>query len=421
MKFLIKKYKKNQYYRPGESGVAIILLVISLVFFLIFFLIFIDVAYVYYIRGQLQNAADSGALAGAAKLKPGDCTVDQSGAGGAIEEATAFALKNTAAGGNVVVDPTDIIFGNWDRANNPPFTPCSTSLSVNAIQVNAKKTTNYLTGEFGLVFGKIFNMATMKVGAFAIAEGGGGAPTMPIPLCLPTVTGPEGQTDFASTACPGKKYIFTPAGVEHCESGGGNIWETYPPTLNPAEPNGNRIRDYLQNPQHINLCGKCIDTTQGNDFPLADIGPGGSDQGLEGLFADNKGDAIDKNGDPIVRSPSGETVQGWRVLVPILRPLVDCFGGAIGEGPGGKKCPGESDVLYKVVGMSDAIITQVDPPGPDSCPTCKPTGSPYEVGVTFIGTSPVSANVTQFRVLSCDDPDDVKEIDALAGRPRLVQ
>src|SRR3990170_136494 len=183
MKFLIKKYKKNQYYRPGESGVAIILLVISLVFFLIFFLIFIDVAYVYYIRGQLQNAADSGALAGAAKLKPGDCTVDQSGAGGAIEEATAFALKNTAAGGNVVVDPTDIIFGNWDRANNPPFTPCSTSLSVNAIQVNAKKTTNYLTGEFGLVFGKIFDMAKMPIGASAIATRPGRGEA-PLAICL---------------------------------------------------------------------------------------------------------------------------------------------------------------------------------------------------------------------------------------------
>src|SRR3972149_8284164 len=98
MRFLVKNKGKSRH-NPGESGVAIILLVISLVFFLIFFLIFLDVAYVYYIRGQLHNAADAAALAGAAKLKSGDCTVDQSGAGGAIEEAKAFALKNFAAGG----------------------------------------------------------------------------------------------------------------------------------------------------------------------------------------------------------------------------------------------------------------------------------------------------------------------------------
>jgi len=160
MRFLVKNKGKSRH-NPGESGVAIILLVISLVFFLIFFLIFLDVAYVYYIRGQLQNAADSGALAGAAKLKSGDCLVLQPDA---ISEATAFALKNSAAGGNVVVedpsvDPTDIIFGNWDGGTRV-FTACSDGASsVNAIKVNAKKTTNYLTGEFGLVFGKIFNMA----------------------------------------------------------------------------------------------------------------------------------------------------------------------------------------------------------------------------------------------------------------------
>src|SRR3972149_12109435 len=116
MRFLVKNRGKSRH-NPGESGVAIILLVISLVFFLIFFLIFIDVAYVYYIRGQLQNAADSGALAGAAKLKPGDCLVDQSDA---IGEATAFALKNTAAGGTgglggPSVGPPGIKFGNTGR------------------------------------------------------------------------------------------------------------------------------------------------------------------------------------------------------------------------------------------------------------------------------------------------------------------
>ncbi|MBI5560340.1 MAG: hypothetical protein HY883_03610 [Deltaproteobacteria bacterium] len=422
MKFLIKH--KNNQRGMGEKGVAIILVVIAFVFFLAFFLLFLDFAYVYYVRGQLHNAADASALAGAAKIAAGPCTASQTDA---INEAVAFAGKNTAGGGTpasrtVSLDTTqtgdgvytDITFGDW---NGTAFLPCPDATSVNAIQVTAQRTANYLTGDFGIVFGKLLNKTTVKIGGLAIAASGGGVATMPIPLCLPTVSGSEGQTNFASTSCPGKKYIFNPAGVEHCETGGGNVWDTYPPTSNPDEPNGNRIRDYLHNPQHVNLCGKCIDTTQGSDFPLSDIGPGGSNKGLKGIFEDNKGDATDKNGVPIVRTPGGATVQGWKVLVPILRPLIDCFGSAIAP----QSCPGQQNVLYKVVGMSDAIITQVDDPPRDTCLTCKPTGSPYEVGITIIGTDPVGANLTQFRVLSCDNPDDVKKIDALAGRPNLVK
>src|SRR3972149_1285805 len=283
MKFLIKRHKKNQYYRPGESGVAIIILVISLVFFLIFFLIFIDVAYVYYIRGQLQNAADSGALAGAAKLKPGDCLVDQSDA---IGEATAFALKNTGAGDLVEledpsVDPTDIIFGNWD-SDTRIFTPCG-DVSVNAIKVNAKKTENRLTSDFGLVFGKIFNMTSMKIGASAIAETGGGAPTLPLPLCLPTVEGRN--TDFSDASCPGEKYILNPPDPElAC----GAAWVNLDDPL--QQPSVSALRDYFDNPRHINLCEplSCMRTKQGLGTPIL------SD--LQTVAANNAADAIGTNG-----------------------------------------------------------------------------------------------------------------------------
>lgn len=413
--------------RTGEKGVALILVVISLVFFLVFFLIFLDFAYVYFVRGQLQNAADAAALAGIAKTKSGDCLVLQSDA---EDEAQEFASKNFAAGEAVMLtdDGTnnsasdDTIFGRWDR-DTRVFTSCfdDDSVSVNAIRVVARRTQNRPTGRFGILFGQIFNMTSMKIGVNAIAETGGGAATLPLPLCLdaveqftpppsctvPVPAGTGKTTDFTSPSCPGKKYALQPGQVPaECGVGWANLND--PLKQNPSAAD---VREYINNLRHVNLCDpqSCMMTSQG---------------GMPNLLGDLRdvaefSDATDVNGDPIVRSGETEPIQGWKVLIPILRGGCTCDGDSIDPSIPCPGAQGANPEPYSVMGMAEAIVTKIDDKKDCDSPGCYEKNT---FGIVFIGAVPTTTpNTTRFRVLRCDNPDDVEEIDALAGRSRLVQ
>ena len=52
----------------NQKGVTIVLVAICLVVLIGFAAIAVDLAYLYIVKGELQNAADSGALAGAQVL-----------------------------------------------------------------------------------------------------------------------------------------------------------------------------------------------------------------------------------------------------------------------------------------------------------------------------------------------------------------
>jgi Mg-chelatase subunit ChlD len=118
----------------------------------------VDIGYIVLVRTELQAAADSAALAGAANMaNPAD----------AIEMAKRFAAQNTAGRRNVQLADADIEFGVWD-ANTRVFTK-SGDQSGNALRVTTRR--NDLTGGNALFFARIFGLRSFDVSASAVALG----------------------------------------------------------------------------------------------------------------------------------------------------------------------------------------------------------------------------------------------------------
>lgn len=91
----------------GRKGITLVLMALMLAILLMFAGLAIDIAYMYYVKNELQVAADAAALAGAAKLDGcllGGCLADTSlhySQTYARQDAWKFACKNRAAGQSV--------------------------------------------------------------------------------------------------------------------------------------------------------------------------------------------------------------------------------------------------------------------------------------------------------------------------------
>ena len=118
----------------------------------------VDAGYTLVVKGQLQAAADSAAMAAASIM--GSTTQDPVGM------AKTYAGYHKAGGIPVSLATTDIQYGTWSSTNDT-FTPTST-LS-NAIKVTARRDSS--TGGNSLFFGKIFGRSTFSTSASAIAMG----------------------------------------------------------------------------------------------------------------------------------------------------------------------------------------------------------------------------------------------------------
>lgn len=162
----------------------------------------VDIGYMYVAKGQLQNAADAAALAGASRLPD---TSD------ARNEAVAFAAKNLAAGNavtlsssgeNVLSPANDVTFGNWDPRNYPAQPYDAARTPINAVQARARRTGSAdvggqsAGGPIELFFSKVVGWPRMGASAIAIAQrparaGGyflisGSVCTGPLPATLST-------------------------------------------------------------------------------------------------------------------------------------------------------------------------------------------------------------------------------------------
>lgn len=121
---------------------------------------------------QLQAAADSAALAGAAKLSD-----ESSSSGGSYPLTRAAAVNlaahNTAVGTGVQVDANagnsgsgDVVVGTWDDSTKV-FTP--TTLSPNAVKVTARRTSGSTGGPLTTILGGIFGAGQADVSRSSIA------------------------------------------------------------------------------------------------------------------------------------------------------------------------------------------------------------------------------------------------------------
>ncbi|MFH5806264.1 TadG family pilus assembly protein, partial [Alienimonas sp. DA493] len=112
----------------------------------------IDVGYVAMTRGELQNAADAAALAGAAELADGPAAVRL--------EAQRIAAQNRANNDRVYVPEEDVSLGFWDLEART-FDP--DALAPNAVKVITRR------NDQGLLFGPVIGAETFDARTEAVA------------------------------------------------------------------------------------------------------------------------------------------------------------------------------------------------------------------------------------------------------------
>lgn len=147
----------------NQKGMVFVYIALFMVALCAFLGLAVDVGYLYVAKGQLQNAADSAALAGASGLP------DQTDA---RDKAKTFAEINTVVPGtetNVAVSPGDIILGNWNSSRSEtlrfqPYTP-----PINAVKVQARRTEGSIGGPVDLFFSKIIDTRWSQMGVSAAA------------------------------------------------------------------------------------------------------------------------------------------------------------------------------------------------------------------------------------------------------------
>lgn len=127
----------------------------------------VDVGWMILTQAQLQNAADSAALAAVLELKAADEGLTQAELrSNAIEEAQKAAALNQAAGRDVILDPAEISLGNRHRLSGEWQTVYGNSLPYNAVRVDvAYDEASGPRRELGLFFAKIFGIDRTAVGA----------------------------------------------------------------------------------------------------------------------------------------------------------------------------------------------------------------------------------------------------------------
>lgn len=153
-----------------QRGMVLVYIALIMVALCAFVALAVDMGYMYLAKGELQNAADAAALAGAARL-PAETEARNTAQSFAAQNAAATAPVTIANGGGNVLSPeNDITVGNWSQARIPPY--IAGQSPINAIEVRARRTAGSPDGAVDLFFARVVNSqwAQMDVSASAIAR-----------------------------------------------------------------------------------------------------------------------------------------------------------------------------------------------------------------------------------------------------------
>jgi Flp pilus assembly protein TadG len=368
---------------------------IIVVFLLLFFVVGIDFARVYYVRGELQNAADSAALAGGKQLD-GTNNVLQTPA---RQAAWKFACRNSAAHANVYLVATgadcntpppdlnnanaptgDIVLGNWNLTRHPNFE--STRTPINAVQIAARRVgiagTDSPGGSVSLLFGKLVGWPTMDVVRVATATKE--ISFAPMPICIDTCTN-----------LPNTPLNTNPQGI---------LLTFQQPTCPPHTPELTAWTDFEEipgNPTPNSVYALLGVDKQGNSYSLIDpiSAPNGcgsakclrTKQGIGSILP-----AITAivQGRGKTYQVKGHSVFGWRTFLPIFE---GCAPGTPCVTPTVKPCPGDQATGYEWVQDAEIIITGVQETGPNA--------GIYVVG---LDESPSSPDESKLKCVTCSDP-----------------
>lgn len=292
-----------KYDNVKNRGVATIVVAgIMLGFLLLFLVLAIDFSRMYYVRGELQSAADSAALAGADKLDDTGSAVQTNARNEAVNFAAANSAANTSVvlasdGTNTLKPGNDITVGHWDSATKVYKShDDDASLPVNAIQVRARRTTDSPGGAVDLLFGKLIaGLTNMGVSRVAISTRPAKVDNL-FAICNDAALCPASCT--YPTTC-----AFSPARIIDLTSGTGN--RMIFTSLLASPPNANGLQDLMCGPQpNQDVCGQII-----NLFPAS-----GAASVYSALESEMYNTNLDKGNKTIVAG----VVTSWTIIVPVI-------------------------------------------------------------------------------------------------------
>ncbi|MDX1965106.1 MAG: pilus assembly protein TadG-related protein [Pirellulales bacterium] len=145
-------------HKHRRRAATLVLTAVMMIVLLSMVALSIDCGYVVLVRTQLQNAADSAALA--ASFEIGRPLAD------AVAKAQEYGAFHNAAGRSVQIGGSDVEFGIWDH-DARTFVP--TGSTANAVRVTARCDSS-TGGEAGLFFARIFGRNSVALQASAVAS-----------------------------------------------------------------------------------------------------------------------------------------------------------------------------------------------------------------------------------------------------------
>jgi Flp pilus assembly protein TadG len=238
---------QGSFLKDDRGAVAVVTIIMMVAFFALVAVV-VDLGHLMLVRGQIQNAADAGALAGAGALAPYTSS-------GTPNWTTGTNVALTTVQGNKAdtqnLTTATVQTGYWDLTltSAQPLQPTGTvivpgSTLVPAVQVIVQKTPSN-NGPVALTFGQIFGISTVNVGAHATAIALITAPAgtlFPIAIGLAMVTPPS---PYYNPPNFGPAYTFNIGSDYHYPSDEAGQWTTFAvdsdnvPTVRGLMANGN--------------------------------------------------------------------------------------------------------------------------------------------------------------------------------------
>jgi Flp pilus assembly protein TadG len=206
----------------GERGNASITTLVALVALIAAGALAVDVGLAWVARTQLQNVADSAALAGAANLIDFSASPLVVTRANATAAAQSYALQNEAIHDGINILAGDITFGNWDQTAETFTTPVDPAIpQVNtAVQVVARmdgsanaSAPTFLARVLGRNSFDVTATATAYMGY--VGSVGTGEAELPIAIDCCKIAGPDCRQDYCATiATPPNACDLSPTAVQ---------------------------------------------------------------------------------------------------------------------------------------------------------------------------------------------------------------
>lgn len=207
-------------WKRAPRGVTAVIVAICLVMLCAFLALALNIGHLFSVKGELQNAADSAALAGAQDLDgtmlPITSTVSLEGA---VASGTDFGERHaTDTGTGVEINTGDVEIGFWDiqarsftsfaaTAVTADMASCRTSSAaqpcINAVRARSYRDPSH-SSSVPIAFGALLGKLTSDVGAEAVAVTGGpcGVRCIGLPIVLPDC----GVDPYFGPPCVGGEY-----------------------------------------------------------------------------------------------------------------------------------------------------------------------------------------------------------------------